>query len=309
MQVYYNVVFALVFGAVLMLLAGLSVRRPRRDLGQIVKPAASFSAGTQAEAVVEKRRRSGGFLSRLEQEARKAGVNLKARDFVAVAVVVGCAGFVLGSLLGGTSVGLALSLGALAAPYVLLGRAKRQRAQVLSNQLEPVLMSVSASLRGGASLAQAVGRAAEAAPAPVRDVVAQIDRAVRLGATPAEAIEDASKTVDSREWLIWAVSTAVLARAGGNLADVYDRLVETVRDRKAFRQQLRALTAQTRMSATVVSLFPVGAVALVRLVNPAYYGPMLATWTGRAVFFLSLGAIAVGWLIIQRMLGGVPEEG
>lgn len=308
-MVYYDLVFALVFGAVLMLLAGLSVRRPRRDLGQIVKPGAAFSAGAQAEAVVEKRRRSGGFLSRLEQEARKAGVNLKARDFVAVAVVVGCAGFVLGSLLGGTGVGLALSLGALAAPYVLLGRAKRQRAQVLSNQLEPVLTAISASLRGGASLAQAVGRAAEVAPAPVRDVVAQIDRAVRLGATPAEAIEDASKTVDSREWLIWAVSTSVLARAGGNLADVYDRLVETVRDRKAFRQQIRALTAHTRMSATVVSAIVVGAVVLARVANPVYYAAMLATWTGRVVFFAALGAIAVGWLIIQRMLGGVPEEG
>jgi len=303
---WYDLVFAFSFGAALLALVGLYLRRGSSEWERLINPAA-HSPGE--EAVVEKRRPAGGLFRRLEQEARKAGVSLTARDFLAVAVVAGCAGFAAGAVLGGVQMGLMLSAGALVAPYVLLARAKRQRAAVLSAQLEPVLQSMAASLRAGASLAQALERAAGSAPAPARDLVRQIERAVRLGAVPSEAIEEAARTVESREWQIWAVSTAVLSRAGGNLADVYDRLVETIRDRKAFRDQLRALTAQTRMSATVVSFVPVGTVALARLMNPGYFEPMLSTWTGRVVFGMCLGSIVLGWLVIQRMLGTVPEEG
>ncbi len=307
-MMWNNLVFALVFGAVLMLFTALNMRRPRRDLGAVIRPALG-GEGEEEQAVVEQRKSRMGLLSRLEQEAKKAGVKLTARDFIAVAVITGAGGFVAGVLVAGAQAGALLSLGGLAAPYVLLARAKRQRATVLTAQLEPVLMSIAASLRAGASLAQGIERAASSAPFPIGDVIKQVDRAVKLGATPAEAVEEAARTVDSREWQIWAASTSILTRAGGNLADVYDRLVETVRDRKGFRAQLRALTAQPRMSALLVSLLPVGTVILVRLTNPAYFQPMLATWSGRALLIVSVAAIAVGWLIIQKMLGSVPEEG
>lgn len=304
---WYNVVFACTFGALLLLMVWAWTRAPRRDWESLVKPRPVFAEEQPVQAPVRKQR--GGLFGRLEQEAAKAGVRLTGRDFLAAAVLGGSLGFTVGLLAIGVQGGLLLSALGLAGPYLLLQRAKTQRARVLANQLEPALALLSTSLRAGASLSQAVEHAAQKSPQPIRDVLAQADRAVKLGAVPAEALEEIAGTVESVDWKLWGAATSIMSRVGGNLPLIYDRLSETLRDRRAFRDQMRALTAETRASALVVSLVPVGTVALCRMINPRYFEPMLSSWVGRVLFLACLGAIGFGWVVIQRMMGTVPGEG
>ena len=304
---WYNVVFASVFGAVLLLMVWVWTRAPRRDWEAVVKPRRAFEEVEPVQAPVRKKR--GSLFGRLEQEAAKAGVRLTARDFLAAAVLAGSLGFAGGLLAMGVQAGLVFSAAGLVAPYVLLQQAKARRARVLAGQLEPALGLLSASLRAGASLSQAIEHAAQKAPQPIRDVLAQADRAVKLGAVPAEALEGIAGTVESVDWKLWAAATSIMSRVGGNLPVIYDRLAETLRDRKAFRDQMRALTAQTRMSAMVVSVVPIGTVLFCRMINPHYFEPMFGSWSGRLLFMACIGAIGVGWFIVQRMLGTVPGEG
>ena len=72
-------------------------------------------------------------------------------------------------------------------------------------------------------------------------------------------------------WIAEAV--AINQEAGGNLSDVLDQAGKTIRERNEIRRQVKALSAEGRMSALVLLLLPVGVFLLVSLSGPATSRP------------------------------------
>lgn len=244
------------------------------------------------------------FLRKLEAEARKAGVNVTGRSFLLVAVLASGAVYTLVAGITG-NLGLALcgSVAGLLAPRYWLAAQKRKRTTVINSQLETALATMASALRGGSSLAQAISQAARDTPDPLGTELRRVEKGIQLGMSPADALAVVLRDrVDSPDVDLMVIATQILARTGGNLVEVYGRLAETVRERKAFRQAVRASTAQARMSGMMVSFMPIAMTVFVRLLNPHYFDPMFATLGGKLLFLGAFGLIAFGWTIIQRML-------
>jgi tight adherence protein B len=89
---------------------------------------------------------------------------------------------------------------------------------------------------------------------------------------------------------------------GGNTAEVLERVAETVRGRFEIRRLVRTLTTQGRLSRWVLTLLPVGLLALMSLINPAYVSPLFTDTMGR-VMLLGAGLMVVaGSLLIKRIV-------
>jgi tight adherence protein B len=88
---------------------------------------------------------------------------------------------------------------------------------------------------------------------------------------------------------------------GGNLSEILDGLARTVRERYRFFGKLRALTAEARTSAWVVSATPLGLGLFLSLTQPGYMRNLVVDPMGRSILAVGIVAWVSGAVWFQRL--------
>jgi tight adherence protein B len=132
------------------------------------------------------------------------------------------------------------------------GREKRR----FENQLPDTLTLVSTSLRAGYSLLQAVEAVATESPNPTSREFGRAIAEARLGRPVVGALQGITTRTQSQdfEWAVMAIE--IQREVGGNLAEVLQTVAETMRQRNRLKGEIRALTAEGRISAIVLGALP-----------------------------------------------------
>ncbi|WP_319459199.1 type II secretion system F family protein [Micromonospora sp. RTP1Z1] len=212
--------------------------------------------------------------------ARARGWTPRAGTAVAGAVLLGLLGGVLGVLLGA-------ALGWLAPGLHRRMRESRRR-QSFADQLPDALQLVVGSLRSGFSLAQAIDAVVQ--DSPPSPLTAELGRAMaegRLGSDLDDALERVARRVGNDD-LAWAVMAIRIQRdTGGNLAEVLETTVETLRERDRLRRHVRALSAEGRLSAYVLIALPIVMAVWMLLTRRDYLSPL---WTTPVGLMMLVGA-------------------
>lgn len=143
------------------------------------------------------------------------------------------------------------------APELMIRRRMAQKTLRIREQLPDVLAGLAAPIRAGASLPQAFAAAAEEAEPPLRAVLDQTCRDLDAGVGQDLAIERFASRCAVPEAALAGRALRVGRQAGTELARVIDEVAETLRDRDQLARELRASTAQARVSAFVVAALPV----------------------------------------------------
>jgi tight adherence protein B len=218
----------------------------------------------------------------------RAGIRMPLAEFVIVAGAAVLASMAVGALLADLFV--AALMGVLAVGGVLLFvtiRAER-RAAAFADALEDLVQLMATNLRAGHSVLQALDGVAKEMDDPTKTEVARVVNEVRLGRDLSQALEETANRMASEDFRWVAQAIAIHRQVGGNLADVLDTVGHTIRERNQIRRQVRALSAEGRLSAWVLFLLPFFVALAMSLLNPDY----LAVLTTRPI----------GWLLIAGAL-------
>jgi tight adherence protein B len=89
--------------------------------------------------------------------------------------------------------------------------------------------------------------------------------------------------------------------AGGNLAEILDRLAEVIRERFKILSYARVLSSQHKWSAVCVGLSPVIFGLMFQLLNPGYFDVMLSDPIGPVLIAAGLVLEAIGFFTIWRI--------
>ena len=112
------------------------------------------------------------------------------------------------------------------------------------------------SMRAGFSFAQALEAVAEEAPDPSQRELQRCFTESRLGRPIEDALEDSANRMHSVD-LLWAVMAIRIQReVGGNLAELLDTVATTMTERERLKSEIVALTAEGRLSAWILGIFP-----------------------------------------------------
>lgn len=133
----------------------------------------------------------------------------------------------------------------------------QMRIKKFDNQLPEGLVMATNGLRAGLSFGQVIDQLANEAPTPLNEEFSLISREVRLGRSLDEALQDLTKRMPTDETVILVNSVTILREYGGNLAEVFENLAETIRERKLLKQKISAMTAEGKMQAIILLLLPV----------------------------------------------------
>jgi tight adherence protein B len=287
------------------------LRQPRRTLRKRMAEFVSLAlpsgeaATRPPDAVLARAEKPLGhtpWWSRFKEELELAGIRTPATHIVAgTALATVLAAWIL-TTIGGTPL---LGVLALAIPFVVRSviRSKLERKRRLfGDQLPDNLQVLSSALRAGHSLVGALSVVVEDCPEPSRSEFRRIISDEQLGVPLETAFTTVAHRMQSRDVEHVALVATLQRETGGNTAEVLDRVAETVRSRFELRRLVKTLTTQGRMSRWVVSLLPVGLLALITAINPGYMEPLFTHVLGRVLLVVAAVMVVAGSLVIKRII-------
>jgi tight adherence protein B len=204
-------------------------------------------------------------------------------------------------LAGWPAAGIGAAAGAALPAYVLRRRRRRQD-DLLEGQVAELAEACGLALRGGFSTAQALEIAVGEIEEPLAGVVRTAVRQRELG-TPFER---------SLAWLVGSVATEdarlfglVLGahhRSGGNVSGALAEVAATIRQRIAVRRELRALTAQGRISGAILGALPIGFFLVMAVTSHRELAPVYRSPAGAAMVVAGLVLEVLAYLWIRHLL-------
>lgn len=304
--------FVAILAAVSLLaaLAGLRAKRRSKDHGALldrleVQVAAGphrAPGGPLLEGLAERvAGRPWGAQLKLRAGTHHPGVPFS--DFLAIAVASVLAGGMAGRFLfGGLLVPMAM---AAAAPFAVdrfFVRLHGNRAARIEKQLPEALALQANLLRAGQSLSKSLRILAGELKAPLSEELERMLAEVDFGRPMDDALERLAVRIPSKDLDMWVTAMLVHRQTGGNLAGVMDASSQRVTQRLQLKDEIRAMTAQGRLSGIVVSMAPLAFFAFMSLGSRDQMEFLFTTGLGLVVLTCGLTMNLAGMFWISRTL-------
>jgi tight adherence protein B len=243
-----------------------------------------------------------GVLNRVEDKLEQADLPLRPPEalFLYITIIVVTA---LGSMLVfGPIVSIGATAIAILFPILYLEIRRKKRLRKFETQLPDVLNLLSGSMRAGFSFAQGLEAVAEEASEPSRRELQRVYAESRLGRPIEDALGDSADRMQSID-LMWAVMAIRIQReVGGNLAELLDTVAETMTERERLRHEILALTAEGRLSALVLGVFPPAFAVILYLIQPDYMRTLFESSIGIAAVVVSAIMAAFGFVWLRKIM-------
>ncbi len=256
----------------------------------------------QAVAMTSRFAERTGMLAKTELLLESADVPLRAAELLfytpAFAVIV----FLLLAVISSPVAGLIGGAAVLVAPIAYLNYRVRTRRLRFERQLPDTLTLLASSLRAGFSLMQGLEAVAWVIYDPIRKERQRGFTEVRLGRNVEDALGDSADRMESND-LRWTVMAIRIQReVGGNLAVLLDTVSDTMIKRERVRRELRALTAEGRLSAYVLSLVSPVLGFAIWVIQPSYLKPLVHDFLGIAGLIFAVVMSVIGWFWLRRIV-------
>lgn len=196
---------------------------------------------------------------------------------------------------------VAVSLGG-GLPLVIFSRRATQRRKRLEEQFPAAVEIFTRALRAGHPITSALELLTEEMEDPIGSEFGLVADEVAYGADLGDSLANLARRWDLPDVRMFSVCLSVQNETGGNLAEILTNLNSVIRERNSLFLMVRALSAEGRISALLMSILPVLTFSFLFLVNPDFYlevaaDPMFTQGYAILVFFYFVG---VFW--IRRMV-------
>jgi tight adherence protein B len=243
-----------------------------------------------------------GVLNRVEDKLEQADLPLRPPEalflYMAIVIVV----FVGAALIIGPLGALIAGALAIIAPVLYLEMRRKKRLRKFETQLPDVLNLLAGSMRAGFSFAQGLEAVAEEASEPSRRELQRVYAESRLGRPIEDSLEESADRMQSID-LVWAVMAIRIQReVGGNLAELLDTVADTMTERERLRHEIVALTAEGRMSAWVLGIFPPAFAVVLYMIQPDYLSTLFNSTIGVMAVVVSAVMAGFGFLWLRKIM-------
>jgi tight adherence protein B len=175
-------------------------------------------------------------------------------------------------------------------PWIWLHHKRASRLKRFAGQLPDAMELVARALRAGHSLAAGMHVVAEEMPAPICKEFGRVYEEQNLGIPLEDALKGMCDRVPNLDLRFFVTSVAIQRQTGGDLAEILDRIGYVIRERFKILGQVKALTAEGRLSGIVLIAMPIGLFLLMLWMKPDY---IRLLWTDPMGVKMSIAAIVL----------------
>lgn len=293
---------------------GVAARARARQamLASLLEAELAEPSGTP-EALLELMGKAGLFAERmldrtsagnaLQLTLTRAGWSLRPGEFM---TVVGVSALATGAFTwlasGRLLLGIVVAAGCAGGLVSTVARKGRTRVRRIEEQLPSILQLLSGSLEAGSSVLHALDVVVEEGDPPMSTEFARVVAETKVGRPLLESLEAMAVRVGSRD-LDWTVEAIRIQQTtGGKLADTLRVLADFMRARLEVRGEVRALSAEARLSAKVLTALPIFIGLFFFFFRRGYFQPLYTTGVGKWMLVAGAIGIVAGSVWMRRLV-------
>jgi tight adherence protein B len=191
---------------------------------------------------------------------------------------------------------------ATALPYLVLKLLRSRRQKRFGAQFPDALDIIVRSLRAGHPVPIAVSMVGREMADPIGSEFGIVSDEITYGADLETAMRNLYARIGSDDLPLFVTAVAIQSSTGGNLGEILENLSSVIRQRFKMRRKIRALAAEGRASAMILSGLPIGLFVVIQFIAPEFYGPVWHEHLTHVLLFASAGWMLVGNLVMFRMV-------
>jgi tight adherence protein B len=233
----------------------------------------------------------------------QADANIKPSSLLLIAGILGVVGLT-GSWLATGKALFAPLLGLLmfCVPFLWLWNKRRVRLNTFAAQLSDAMELVARALRAGHSLQAGMHVVAEEMPAPISAEFGRVYEEQNLGIPLEDAMGAMCDRVPNLDLRFFVTSVAIQRQTGGDLAEILDKIGHLIRERYRILGQVKALTAEGRLSGVVLIGLPFLLFVIMLHIKYDYVKALWETELGIKMLVASGVSMILGALVIKKIV-------
>jgi tight adherence protein B len=193
--------------------------------------------------------------------------------------------------------GLGALFSATALPYLVLRMLRSRRQKKFGAQFPDALDIIVRSLRAGHPVPIAITMVGREMTDPIGSEFGIVSDEITYGADLETAMRNLYGRIGSDDLPLFVTAVAIQGSTGGNLGEILENLSGVIRQRFKMRRKIRALAAEGRASAMILSALPIGMFLIIQFIAPDFYG---AVWHEDLTKILL--TCASGWMLVGNFI-------
>ncbi len=178
----------------------------------------------------------------------------------------------------------------------------KKRIRKFNSQLVDALTTMSNCLKAGLSLPQAIETVEKQMEPPISEEFGLVNREHRMGVSLEEALLHLADRMKGDDTELLVTSITIAHELGGNLAEIFEQITTTIRERNRIQGRIETLTAQGKMQGAVVSALPVALGLILYLLAPDMMSLLFTTQIGKLLLGMFVFLEVSGWILIKRIV-------
>lgn len=188
------------------------------------------------------------------------------------------------------------------APKILMHYLWEKRCTRLTDQMVDGMTIMANGIKAGQSLTQSMERVVENIHGPLAQEFSLVLNKVRLGMSVEDALNEFGERIPKQDVAMFVTSVNILKETGGNLAETFQTITTTVRERQKIEKKIDAMTAQGTMQAIIVSMVPFLLLGMFLVVDPNYVMPMFTKPLGWFCIAIMLVLQIIGLVVMKKIV-------
>jgi tight adherence protein B len=241
-------------------------------------------------------------LEQLQELLVQADVNWSLPTMLLVFLISSAAGLSLGFFARGSLGALIGGALGLYLPYWFLRFKKKSRIKKFEKQLPEALDLLARGLKAGHAFASGLQIVGNEMPNPIGLEFFKTFKEYNHGMDMNTALINLCKRVELRELRFFTTAIMIQRETGGNLVEILEKIASLIRERFKLRNQVKALTAEGRLSGVILILMPPALFLVMLKINPDYTMLLVNHPLGRMMAMTALTFQALGFLAIRKIV-------
>jgi tight adherence protein B len=187
-------------------------------------------------------------------------------------------------------------------PKPIVDHLYQKRVEKFVSQMVDGLNLMSNGLKSGLSVVQSLALVVQEMPNPIQQEFNLILSENKLGVSLEEAFLNLSRRIKNDDVEMFVTSVNILKETGGNLAETFDTIVLTIRERIKVEKKIAALTAQGFYQGVFVMAIPPILGLVFYQSDPEFMKPMFTKPLGLVMLGIVIALETAGYFVIMRVI-------
>lgn len=205
-------------------------------------------------------------------------------------------------ILPGAILATAITVAGWTLPVIVVRYMYETRCTQFVDQMVDGLTIMANGIKAGSNPQESMRRVCEIMKDPMRHEFNQVLFQMQVGDSFESALTDLGTRIPRPDVQMFVTSINILKETGGNLAETFQTIVVTIRERQKVEKKIQALTAQGLMQGIIITMIPFILMGVFMVIDPNFIKPMFNTTLGLVLLFVMLTLQIIGGVMIKKLV-------